>query len=112
MRPIIIPGKMAVKKTIRKLHNEGLPSPSYLDDLITSSTFSPFSDKLMLFHKIDMFTIKIRTFGNAAAVNGRRDIGLYYANSLMKNSNFVHQAAKIMIERGWFEEPPSAADSN
>lgn len=95
---------------IKKLHKENLPTPSFLDDLVTSSTFSPFSDKLMLFHKMDMFTIKIRTFGNAIAVTGRHDIGLIFANALMKNSGFVHNAVKIMIEKNWFEKPPSAAD--
>ena len=94
----------------QKLHDEDLPSPSYLDDLITNSTFSPFSDKLMLFHKMDMFSIKIRSFGNSVAVNGRRDIGMVYLKAIMKNSYFVENAARIMIEKGWFEQPPTAAD--
>lgn len=95
---------------IKKLHEENLPSPSSLDDLVTSSTFSPFSDKIMLFHKMDMFTIKLRTFGNALAVNGRHDIGLIYTNALIKNSAFVQDAAKIMVKNGWFEQPPLAVD--
>lgn len=93
-----------------KLHDEDLPSPPYLDDLITNSTFSPFSDKIMLFHKMDMFSIKLRAFGNSVAVNGRRDVGMVYLKATMKNSHFVQSAAKIMIERGWFEQPPTAAD--
>ncbi|MCM3090868.1 MULTISPECIES: DUF3231 family protein [unclassified Cytobacillus] len=94
----------------QKLHDEDLPSPPYLDDLVTNSTFSPFSDKIMLFHKMDMFSIKIRAFGNSVAVNGRRDIGMIYLKAIMKNSYFVENAAKIMIEKGWFEQPPVAAD--
>ncbi|MGN7175911.1 hypothetical protein BK139_07770 [Paenibacillus sp. FSL R5-0490] len=94
----------------QKLHEEDLPSPPYLDDLITNSTFSPFSDKIMLFHKMDMFSIKLRAFGNSVAVNGRRDVGMVYLKATMKNSHFVQSAAKIMIERGWFEQPPTAAD--
>jgi hypothetical protein len=46
-----------------------------LDHLVSESTFSPFSDKLMLAHKIEMFSMKIRTAGNGASLNGRRDIG-------------------------------------
>lgn len=94
----------------QKLHEEDLPSPPYLDDLITNSTFSPFSDKIMLFHKMDMFSIKLRAFGNSVAVNGRRDVGMVYLKATMKNSHFVQSAAKIMLERGWFEQPPTAAD--
>jgi Protein of unknown function (DUF3231) len=94
----------------QKLHDENLPSPPYLDDLVTNSTFSPFSDKIMLFHKIDMFSIKIRALGNSFAVNGRRDIGMIYLKAIMRNSYFVERAARIMIEKGWFEQPPAAID--
>jgi hypothetical protein len=101
-----------IESYMKKLHQENLPSPSFLDDLVTNSTFSPFSDKLMLFHKMDMFTMKIRAFGNSVAVNGRHDIGLLYSKSFMKISKFVDSAAKIMIEKGWMEMPPGAADRN
>jgi len=114
IRKLFEKGKNIVTKNIeaymQKLNDENLPSPSYLDDLVTSSTFSPFSDKIMLYHKMDMFSIKIRIFGNAVAVNGRHDIGLIYAEALMKNATFVQGAAKIMIEKGWFEQPPYAAE--
>ncbi|MEC0270526.1 DUF3231 family protein [Paenibacillus anseongense] len=114
IRKLFIEGKDLTHKSIEqymeKLHNENLPSPSFLDHLVTTSTFSPFSDKLMLFHKIDMFSMKIRAFGNSAAVNGRHDMGVIYAKSLMKISSFVEEAAKIMIENGWMEQPPFAVN--
>lgn len=99
-----------IENQIQKLHDEDLPAPSLLDDLVTTSTFAPFSDKLMLFHKMDMFSIKIRSFGNSAAVDGRHDLGILYMKALVKNSSFVQSAAKIMIEKGWFEQPPKAAE--
>lgn len=99
-----------IENYMQKLHDENLPTPSFLDDLVTTSTFSPFSDKLMLFHKMDMFTMKIRAFGNSVAVNGRHDVGLLYSKSLMKISVFVQEAAKIMIEKGWMEQAPMAAE--
>ncbi|MGX6445185.1 DUF3231 family protein [Neobacillus sp. K501] len=99
-----------IERYRQMLYDEHLPSPASLDDLVTTSTFSPFSDKIMLFHKMDMFTMKIRAFGNSVAVNGRHDIGILYSKSLMKISLFVEEAAKIMIEKGWFEQPPKAAD--
>ncbi|MFD2445049.1 DUF3231 family protein [Bacillus sp. CGMCC 1.16607] len=101
-----------VELYMKKLHDENLPSPSFVDDLVTTSTFSPFSDKLMLFHKMDMFSMKMRAFGNSTAVNGRHDIGLMYSKSLLKISQFVEEAAKIFIERGWMEQPPYAVDRN
>ncbi|MEH7108471.1 DUF3231 family protein, partial [Bacillus sp. JJ1764] len=46
-----------VQHYMQMLHDEHLPTPSFLDDLVTTSTFSPFSDKIMLFHKMDMFSM-------------------------------------------------------
>ena len=102
--------KSNIESYMKKLNDENLPAPSYLDDLVTTSTTPPFSDKLMLFHKMDMFSIKIRSFGNSAAVNGRHDIGLIYTKAIMKNAIFVEEAMKIMIENGWMEQIPQAAE--
>lgn len=114
IRKLFIKGKdlthESIEQYMEKLQNENLPSPSFLDHLVTTSTFSPFSDKLMLFHKIDMFSMKIRAFGNSAAVNGRHDIGALYARALMKTSSFVEEAAKMLIENGWMEQPPYAVN--
>ncbi|KRE99374.1 hypothetical protein ASG89_27830 [Paenibacillus sp. Soil766] len=114
IRKLFIDGKDLTHKSIEqymeKLHNENLPSPSYLDHLVTTSTFSPFSDKIMLFHKIDMFSMKIRAFGNSAAVSGRHDMSALYAKSLVKIASFVEDAAKILIDNGWMEQPPFAVD--
>jgi hypothetical protein len=95
---------------MEQLHHASLPSPSYLDHLVTTSTFAPFSDKLMLFHKMDMFSMKLRAFGNSIAVNGRHDIGFMYTKSLMSIASFVEDATKLMIENGWMEQPPEAPD--
>lgn len=100
----------AITRYMEKLHNENLPSPSFLDHLVKTSTFSPFSDKLMLFHKVDMFSMKIRAIGNSMAVNGRHDIGFLYTKSLMNIALFVEDGAKIMLENGWMEQPPEAVD--
>jgi hypothetical protein len=97
-----------IENYMKMLHDENLPTPSFLDDLITTSTFSPFSDKIMLFHKMDMFSMKMRAFGNSVAVNGRHDVGFLYTKSFMKIGKFVQDAAKIMIENGWMEHPPYA----
>ncbi|EKN65626.1 hypothetical protein BABA_19376 [Neobacillus bataviensis LMG 21833] len=99
-----------IEDYMQKLYDEHLPAPSFLDDLVTTSTFSPFSDKLMLFHKMDMFSMKIRAFGNSVAVNGRRDIGLLYTKSFLKIGAFVEDAAKIYIGKGWMEQAPHAPE--
>lgn len=99
-----------IESCTQQLHNENLPSHHLLDDLIGTSTFSPFSDRLMLFHKIDMFSMKIRTYANALSLNGRRDLGMMYAKFITDVGRFVEDGANIMISEGWMEQPPKAAD--
>jgi len=99
-----------IQRYMQKLHDENLPSPSFLDDLVTASTISPFSDKIMLYHKMDMFSMKIRAFGNSVAVNGRSDIAIAYTQSLTKVAAFVQDLQKTLIKKGWLEQPPYAVD--
>lgn len=98
----------SVKQYIEKLHIENLPTPSYIDHLVTTSTYPPFSDKIMLFHKVNMFSMKIRALGNSLSVNGRRDISALYARTLINIGLFVDDGANILIDKGWFESPPKA----
>ena len=104
--------KKHIEKLSKKLHDDNLPSPSLLDHMVTSSTIPPFSDKLMVFHKIDMFSMKIREYANGASLNGRRDIGALYARCLMDVSLYVEDGANIMIEYGWMEQPPIVVNRN
>lgn len=99
-----------IRKLSEKLTEDNLPSPSLLDHLVTSSTTPTFSDKLMVFHKIDMFSMKIREYANGASLNGRRDIGALYARCLMDVSLFVEDGANILIDYGWMEQPPEVID--
>ncbi|MGW9019803.1 DUF3231 family protein [Priestia megaterium] len=114
IRELFVKGKdltnIAVERYIEKLHHDSLPAPSFIDHLVTTSTFSPFSDKIMLFHKVDMFSMKIRAFGNSLALNGRHDLALLYGKSLMNISRFVKDASNILMKNGWMEIPPEATD--
>jgi hypothetical protein len=94
----------------QQLTNDELPSHPLLDDLVTTSTVAPFSDKLMMFHKIDMFSMKIRTYANATSLNGRHDIGVMYAKFLTDIARYVQDGASIMINKGWMEQPPQTVD--
>ncbi|WP_274365005.1 DUF3231 family protein [Paenibacillus thermotolerans] len=93
-----------------KLTKDHLPSPSLIDHLVTPSAVPPYSDKLMIFHKIDMFSMKIREYANGASLNGRKDIGALFAKCQMDVSLYVEDGANLMIEQGWLEQPPEAVD--
>jgi hypothetical protein len=93
-----------------KLIKDNIPSPTLLDHLVTTSTTPTFSDKLIVYHKIDMFSMKIREYANGASLNGRKDIGFLCARCQLDVSLYVEDGANIMIEHGWMEQPPEAID--
>lgn len=93
-----------------KLSKDDLPSPSLIDHLVTRSTVPPFSDKLMVYHKIDMFSMKIREYANGSSLNGRKDIGVLFAKCQLDVTLYVEDGANIMIDQGWMEQPPEAVD--
>lgn len=92
------------------LHREHLSTPPILDSLVTASTESPFSDRLMMFHKLDMFSVRIRAYGNALSMSARHDLSVKYGKLLLEVGNYVEDGANILIEHGWIEQPPQAAD--
>ncbi|GAB3802306.1 DUF3231 family protein [Virgibacillus kimchii] len=114
VKKFLLRGKEIADKHImsceKQLQKNDLPSLPLIDDLVGTTSFPPFSDKLMLWHKIDMFSVKIRTYANGASLNGRRDIGGMYAKLMMDVGLYVEDGTNIMIENGWMEKPPEAAD--
>jgi spore coat protein CotF len=114
IQEFFIRGKEITNKHIEScsqhLNKENLPAPPLLDHLVSTSTISPFSDKLMLAHKIDMFSMKIRAYGDGMSLNGRHDIGGMYTRFVKDVGLYVEDAANIMIDHGWMEQPPKAAD--
>ncbi|GAA0343944.1 hypothetical protein GCM10008967_37980 [Bacillus carboniphilus] len=99
-----------IEKYRKKLEDQNLPAPSLIDHLVTESAIPPFSDKIMLFHKMDMFSMKIRAIGNSIAVDGRNDISLLYSGAFMRVSDFAKEALKLYIQNGWMEKPILAID--
>jgi hypothetical protein len=114
IRKFFMQGKDINQKHIelfsQKLYKEDLPSPSLIDHLVSTSTSSPFSDKLMLFHKIDMFSVKISAYAAAITVNGRHDLGVMYSRAMMDVGLYAQNGANKMIDRGWMEQVPEAVN--
>lgn len=92
------------------LQKENLSSPPIFDPLVSTSTIAPFSDKLMMFHKLDMFAMRIRGYGNALSMCARHDVAEKLGRLTLEVGNYVEDGANIMIEHGWLEQPPQAAD--
>ncbi|MFD1953029.1 DUF3231 family protein [Paenibacillus thailandensis] len=94
----------------RLLHKDDLSSIPLMNHLVTDSTVSPFSDKLMVTHKMDMFTMRTRTYGNALSFSARHDVTAAFARFIIEVGNYVEDGANTLIDMGWMEQPPQAAD--
>jgi spore coat protein CotF len=93
-----------------QLAEEHLSTFPILDPLVTASTYPPFSDKLMTAHKLDMFTMRIRSYGNALAFAARHDLAHKYGRLLVEVGNYAEDGANILIDHAWMEQPPESVD--
>ncbi|HEY0826612.1 MAG TPA: DUF3231 family protein [Bacilli bacterium] len=92
------------------LSKEYLPSASAWDTLPTDSTYSPFSDKLIMFHTATLNAAGIAHYGRSVGVSHRHDLAAIYIRLTAEISHFAEDGVNIMIENGWLEQPPQAAD--
>lgn len=77
---------------------------------VTDSTVSPFSDKLMMYHVAALIASGIGQYGVAMAASPRHDLSVTYARLSTEIAHYADDGANIMINNGWMEQPPRAAD--
>jgi hypothetical protein len=87
---------------------DNLNAPCSWDSMVTNSTTSPFSDKLIMFHTQIHTQASIAFFGAALAVCMRKDLATQYLRLTGEVLQYAEDGANIMIDNGWLEEPPSA----
>ncbi len=92
------------------LTQENIPVPMVWETFVTDSTVPPFSDKLMTAKSIYMSETGIILSGEAIAKNLRHDLLTAYTRVMTEVGNFAEEGVNIMIENGWFEEPPRVVD--
>ena len=92
------------------LNAEGLSSPPMLESEVTNSTFSPFSDRLMMFQIGFLFSTALVYYGTGWASSPRKDLTLKYAKAISGDLKIGKDWLDLMIENGWLEQPPLAKD--
>jgi hypothetical protein len=80
------------------------------DMTVSNSTVAPFSDKLMMFHTTSLIGMSIGYYGLGVGMSMRKDVAADFLRVIAETLKFASDGAKIMIDRGWLEEPPQAAD--
>lgn len=99
-----------IKQLGELLMSENLPSPKLMDAHITDSTTSPFSDKLLMYHTTLSNAIGIQNYGTAVSKIMRHDIHAQFATLTAGIAKYANEGMNMMINKGWLEEPPTAAD--
>ncbi|MDQ1143882.1 hypothetical protein QE429_000709 [Bacillus sp. SORGH_AS 510] len=98
-------------KTFNKLLDENdnfIGTPVPLE--VTNSTISPFSEKLIMFFVSSANSIAISTLGDALSVSLRKDIAATFTLFFMEVMKYGDEGLKLMIKRGWLEQPPQPID--
>ncbi|SFK89614.1 Protein of unknown function [Paenibacillus sp. 1_12] len=94
------------------LSQEFIPSASVWNTLPTSSTVSPFSDKMMMFHVTALNASGIAHYGTSLGMSARKDLSNHYIRLTAEVLAYAEEGAEIMIEHGWMEQPPQAPNRN
>ncbi|MCX7781565.1 MAG: DUF3231 family protein [Negativicutes bacterium] len=114
LREFFLRGKEIAHKHIEVLSalliNNDLPAPMSLDSYVTGSTVAPFSDKLMLQHTMLIVQAGLTYYGLALGSTARSDISGSYVRLMTEVSEYLEDAAQLMIKHKWMEQPPLAVD--
>ena len=114
VRNYFIRGKEIANKHINlfidKLSQNDLTGCLPLEPLLTDSTQAPFSDKLMMFHTAALVQAGVANYGAAISTSQRYDLAIDYSRLMVEVGAFAEDGANIMIDKGWFEEPPQAVN--
>jgi hypothetical protein len=112
VKEYLIKGKKLAEKQIETFNNilkenEGFPSyPVTME--VTDSRISPFSEKLMLFIISSGNSVGISTLAYALSVSMRKDLAVHYSLFITEIMKYGGEGLKLLIERGWMEQPPQS----
>ncbi|RBW67288.1 DUF3231 family protein [Bacillus taeanensis] len=96
-------------QTLAKImHKDNLPVPMSWETEVTTSTDSPFSDKLMLYHIGFLFQAGQVYHGTGLASAMRTDLATTYESIILKNLTVTKKWFNIMVQNKWLEQPPLA----
>lgn len=92
--------------TEKILLENNIPSPTMPGGVLTSSVDAPFSERLMLYCTYLLGGFSIGGQGFSSAFTLRNDIIAKSAIFAKDAFEYTLEGAKLMMEKGWMEEPP------
>ena len=99
-----------LKKLASFLSDEDIAQPSIQEILVTESKESPVSDKLILCHITAVTAYIISNYGLSVTNTARLDLTSTYRNFVTELLELAKSGGDLMIEAGWLERVPEAAD--
>lgn len=97
-----------IKLFSKIMQADNLPVPKSLETEVTTSTDSPFSDKLMLYHIGFLFQAAQNYHGAGLASAMRADLVTAYEGTILQNLMVTKKWYNIMVKNKWLEQPPLA----
>ena len=114
VKRFISQAKQTADKQLKKLgsylDDEDLPKPMITSNLVTDSTESPHSDKLIMCHVTVVIATIIAEYGISVANTARKDLATTFANFSLEVLLLAKDGAELMIESGWLEKLPQTAN--
>lgn len=112
IKKFLTKGKELALKQINFLNHtlikEDLLGTIMINSEVSTSTLSPFSEKLIMNLVAMLNTQGITFIGHALATSARIDISTEYSKLIPEILQYGKDGTDILIERGWMEEPPHA----
>ncbi|NQX69326.1 DUF3231 family protein [Paenibacillus alba] len=114
VKDFFVKGKELAKKQIKTFEEILLQSDIQFSATsgctVTTSTTSPFSEKLMMFciYLLNGFGLVSNSFGTVFSL--RNDLTVKTAWIAKDIYVYSHEGVKLMIKNGWLEEPPQMED--
>ncbi|SHH15559.1 DUF3231 family protein [Desulfosporosinus lacus] len=99
-----------LKKLGSYLEDEDLPQPTISSNLVTQSTESPHSDKLITAHVTVAIATIVAEYGLSAPYTARKDLASTFAKLSAEVLVLAKDGAELMIESGWLEKIPETAN--
>jgi len=97
-----------IKAFSKIMQADNLPVPKSWETEVTTSTDSPFSDKLMLYHIGFLFQAAQNYNGAGLASSMRIDLVTAYEGTILKNLMVTKKWYNLMVQNKWLEQPPLA----
>jgi hypothetical protein len=97
-----------IKMFTKIMQADNLPVPKSWETEVTTSTDSPFSDKLMLYHIGFLAQASQNYHGAGLATAMRTDLVAAYESVILKNLMITKKWFNIMVQNKWLEQPPLA----